>query len=199
MLVCGKLTPLFMASIVVQQLKDRSPLELKRPTKVYDEKLRIKIADLKLHPAIEAGLHLLNDDLYSAHFLVRKSQGQAIADYWHGILHRIENDFRNSRAWYDNADQPLLKHFFSSSEEAKRFCWACQNIVVDKNSEGHDVEAVKRQAMDEIVGVLDLAIEEFGLDARADVSDYYSSREEDKELKGQMTTGRVRREGRENE
>ena len=52
---------------------------------------------------------------------MRKSQGQAIADYWHGILHRIENDFRNARAWYDNADQPLLKHFFASSEEAKQF------------------------------------------------------------------------------
>ena len=35
--------------------------------------------------------------------------------------------------------------------------------------------------MDEMVGVLDLAIEEFGLEARQDVSDYYSSREGDKE------------------
>lgn len=54
---------------IIDTLKAREPLELKRPQRVYDEKLTDKIADLKLHPAIEVGLHLLNDDLYSAHFV----------------------------------------------------------------------------------------------------------------------------------
>lgn len=53
--------------------------------------------------------------------------------------------------------------------------------------------------MDEIVGVLNVATEDFGLEARQDVSDYYSSREGDKDLKGKMSTGQVKREGRENE
>ncbi|TVY33988.1 hypothetical protein LSUB1_G006886 [Lachnellula subtilissima] len=60
------------------------------------------ISSLSLHPSLEAALHLLNDDLPSAHFLVRKMQA---APRWeammlHGILHRIEGDYENTRAWY---------------------------------------------------------------------------------------------------
>ena len=57
------------AKKLIDGLKNRQPLELSRPERVYDAKLTDQIADLKLHPAIEVGLHLLNDDLYSAHFV----------------------------------------------------------------------------------------------------------------------------------
>lgn len=85
---------------------------------------------------------------------------------------------------------------------------------MDKNSKNLDVTKLKQKAMDEMLGLLDIAIAEFGLEARADVSEYYSSREVrlsdlgsgfvahkkgDKELKGKMTSGQVKREGRENE
>lgn len=69
--------------------------------------------------------------------------------------------------------------------------------------------------MNEIRGLLNLSIKEFGLNARDDVSEYYSSHEASvpcsfvfitrltnqgtKELKFQMTTGQVKREGHENE
>lgn len=53
---------------IIDKLRSRT-LELKNPVRVWDASLSDKIADLKLHPAIESGLHLLNDDIVSAHFV----------------------------------------------------------------------------------------------------------------------------------
>ncbi|KAH3915007.1 hypothetical protein HBI56_016750 [Parastagonospora nodorum] len=60
------------------------------------------IADLQLHPTIEAILHMLNSDLTSAHFLVRHMQAPPAVEgmLLHGILHRAEGDFNNARAWF---------------------------------------------------------------------------------------------------
>ncbi|SPO26004.1 uncharacterized protein UTRI_02278 [Ustilago trichophora] len=59
------------------------------------------IADGSFHPAIEACLHLINGDLYSAHFLVRKAQGGSrYLDWLHAVLHKLEGDFRNAKMWY---------------------------------------------------------------------------------------------------
>lgn len=56
---------------VVQQLKAREPMGLKNPVRVRDPAMTNRIADLKLHPSIECGLHMLNDDIVSAHFVRR--------------------------------------------------------------------------------------------------------------------------------
>ncbi|KAF2085768.1 hypothetical protein K490DRAFT_45729 [Saccharata proteae CBS 121410] len=60
------------------------------------------IAALSLHPTLEAALHLLNADLPSAHFLVRHMQAAPAYEgmLLHGILHRLEGDYDNARAWY---------------------------------------------------------------------------------------------------
>ncbi|TKY85923.1 hypothetical protein EX895_004748 [Sporisorium graminicola] len=63
--------------------------------------LQSAIAAASLHPAIEACLHLINSDLYSAHFLVRKAQGGSrYLDWLHAVLHKLEGDFRNAKMWY---------------------------------------------------------------------------------------------------
>ncbi|KAI9823699.1 MAG: hypothetical protein M1819_001143 [Sarea resinae] len=64
--------------------------------------LTSRISSLALHPALEAALHILNADLASAHFLVRHMQGPPAFEgmLLHGILHRVEGDFANARAWY---------------------------------------------------------------------------------------------------
>jgi hypothetical protein len=60
------------------------------------------ITQLSVHPVIESALHILNLDLPSAHFLLRHMQAQPAweAMYLHGILHRIEGDLDNAKAWY---------------------------------------------------------------------------------------------------
>ncbi|KAJ9626621.1 hypothetical protein H2204_010009 [Knufia peltigerae] len=73
------------------------------------------ISSLRLHPVLEAGLHLLNRDLPSAHFLLRHMQAKPAweAMYLHGILHRIEGDIENARAWYEDV----------KDEEVFEFVW----------------------------------------------------------------------------
>ncbi|XP_014561974.1 hypothetical protein COCVIDRAFT_85459 [Bipolaris victoriae FI3] len=71
------------------------------PKKPQDAQLTATIADLHVHPTIEALLHILNHDLSSAHFLVRHMQAPPAVEgmLLHGILHRAEGDFNNARAW----------------------------------------------------------------------------------------------------
>jgi len=71
------------------------------PGKSHDPTLTALIADLALHPTLEAALHLLNADLPSAHFLVRHMSSHPAVEgmLLHAILHRIEGDYDNNRAW----------------------------------------------------------------------------------------------------
>lgn len=74
---------------------------IQAPKKPQDARLTATIADLHVHPTIEALLHILNHDLPSAHFLVRHMQAPPAVEgmLLHGILHRAEGDFNNARAW----------------------------------------------------------------------------------------------------
>ncbi|KAF2221422.1 hypothetical protein BDZ85DRAFT_16647 [Elsinoe ampelina] len=78
------------------------PTPLLPPGKSHDPKMTDRIASLYVHPTLESLLHILNLDLPSAHFLVRHMQAapQHEGMYIHGLLHRIEGDYDNSRAWY---------------------------------------------------------------------------------------------------
>jgi hypothetical protein len=77
------------------------------------------ISSLQVHPVIEAALHLLNLDLPSAHFLVRHMQAPPAweAMYAHGILHRLEGDIDNARAWYgDVKDAEVFQAVWGGGE-----------------------------------------------------------------------------------
>ncbi|TID20683.1 hypothetical protein E6O75_ATG05447 [Venturia nashicola] len=90
-------------SEVLQTLKTIPP-PLLPPGKSYNSDLTAQIAGCQVHPTIEAALHLLNHDLPSAHFLVRHMQSSPAIEgmLLHGILHRVEGDYDNARAWYGN-------------------------------------------------------------------------------------------------
>ncbi|KAI5807733.1 hypothetical protein DFH27DRAFT_640829 [Peziza echinospora] len=59
------------------------------------------ISSLRVHPTLESALHILNNDLPSAHFLLRKMQAPPALEgmYLHGLLHVLEGDLANARAW----------------------------------------------------------------------------------------------------
>ena len=74
-----------------------SPRPLRFPS------LSHSITSLTLHPCLESACHLLNLDLPAAHFLLRHMQDPSVhpeAALLHAILHRIEGDIENARAWY---------------------------------------------------------------------------------------------------
>lgn len=65
--------------------------------------------DIAKSSELVAGLWLYVDDLDRSHVV---SQGieDTTGSYWHGIMHRREGDFRNSRYWHIRASgHPLLK------------------------------------------------------------------------------------------
>ena len=81
------------------------------------------IASLSLHPALESALHLLNNDLPSAHFLVRHAQSGPAWEcmFLHGILHRIEGDVDNTRCWYgDVKESDVFRHVWGSDAGEER-------------------------------------------------------------------------------
>lgn len=94
------------------------------PNKAKDEILTAIIADLHVHPTLEALLHILNADLPSAHFLVRHMQAPPAVEgmLLHGILHRAEGDFNNARAWVEDVAD------------------VCEGFVPKKRSEGQRLD-----------------------------------------------------------
>lgn len=50
--------------------------------------------------ALKAGLLQIHDDLEGSHELSQSVQGHRSGDYWHGIMHRREPDFGNSKYWF---------------------------------------------------------------------------------------------------
>ena len=66
-------------------------------------------------PPLAAALWLYVDDLDRSH---RVSQGieDETGSYWHGIMHRREGDFNNSRYWMRNAAaHPLMQSLDSAA------------------------------------------------------------------------------------
>lgn len=78
------------------------------PHGVFREDLTAAIEALSAPPLVEAGLHLLNDDLERCHRIAQAHEGPD-GNYWHAILHRREGDFGNSLYWYRRVgEHPVL-------------------------------------------------------------------------------------------
>ena len=77
------------------------PAPILPPPRIISPKSTPSIAALSLHPTLETALHILNGDLPAAHFLVRHMQAEPAFEgmYLHGILHRVEGDYENAKAW----------------------------------------------------------------------------------------------------
>lgn len=87
---------------LLAQLPSSTPLT--PPSHPLHPHLTALITSLQLHPALETALHLLNADLPSAHFLARHMQAPPALEgmYLHGLLHRVEGDMDNARAWFSD-------------------------------------------------------------------------------------------------
>ncbi|KAI5804412.1 hypothetical protein EDC01DRAFT_611033 [Geopyxis carbonaria] len=141
------------------------------------------ITDLRLHPALEAALHLLNHDLSSAHFLLRKMQSLPAAEgmFLHGILHRIEGDFPNALAWYsDVAETDVVAKVWGGKgygkegdkpgERGKKFVEAVQLYVEKGEGERGMLE---QESGREIGGVVEWCLEKWGTEEWRDARDAY--------------------------
>lgn len=106
-------------SEITQRLLARDPLPPLVPVSVYDPALTPAINTLNAPALVTIGLHVLNDDLGSAHPLSQALEGDPLADYWHAIIHRREGDYNNSRYWFNRVGSlPLLTEMYGPDPAA---------------------------------------------------------------------------------
>ena len=153
------------------------PPPLLPPGHLHSTALRASIANFSLHPCLEAALHILNLDLPSAHFLVRHMQSEPAyeAMYLHGILHRIEGDYDNARAWYgDVQDSDVFRNTWPDGIER---AWKLIDDVEmarkgsREDKQGLDMEELGKRSLSEIKRVVEFCEKKFGTGLMEDARD----------------------------
>ncbi|RAL66355.1 hypothetical protein DID88_006024 [Monilinia fructigena] len=158
----------------------------------HDPNLTSEIASFQLHPTLETALHLLNLDLPSAHFLVRHMQSAPAFEgmYLHGILHRIEGDYDNARAWYSDIKESEIytklwgkggqtwkewqeEHKNGGGRESldngQKFLDTIQKFKETQGREGEKASLVE-QSRGEIDGIIEWCASKFGTARMMDAS-----------------------------
>lgn len=87
-----------------------------RPQKPFSAKLQPTISSLSLPIPVLGILHLLNDDIESAHTLVQDDDSNRDSNLIHSILHRREGDFWNSKWWLNQFSHPFLDELYSEKQ-----------------------------------------------------------------------------------
>ena len=168
------------------------PIPLLPPGHSTKPALTAQISSLSLHPALEAAFHILNNDLPSAHFLARHMQAAPAYEGMclHGILHRIEGDYDNARAWYRNvSSSDVFRKNWATEEDGLEFIGKVEAFAKAKGTEGKaDLE---KESLREIKTVVDWCVEKFGKEEWADASGEYKQTEDEehKQLGKDMITG----------
>jgi hypothetical protein len=160
-----------------------------------DPALSHAISSLAVHPALEALLHILNSDLSSAHFLVRHMEAKPAVEgmFVHGILHRVEGDYRNAEAWYgDVRDSDIFKHVWSEEEAGLdggiAFIRRVEHLRKQKDG---DLSALEKESQRELDATKDFLVERFGLQRIDDATTVWVGKSEEgkKQHAGQVVGG----------
>ena len=164
------------------------------------------IASLSIHPTLEALLHILNRDLSSAHFLVRHMEAKPAVEgmFVHGILHRVEGDYRNAEAWYgDVRESECFRAVWPESEDGDgggdaegvgglEGGLAFIRRVEEFRKEGSgSLEGLQRESGREFDALKDFLVERFGLERVEDATAVWVGKSEEgkKQHAGQVVGG----------
>lgn len=151
-----------------------------------------EIANLSLHPSLEAALHILNLDLPAAHFLLRHMQCEPAWEgmFLHGILHRVEGDYDNARAWYgDVKDSEVFAYAWGKSSESNSESAKSRKSGIDaalafiadvqslKETGKGDRDELGSKSLDEIQAVVAYCAKRFGVQSMADAREAWTRNE----------------------
>ncbi|KAI4220759.1 MAG: hypothetical protein L6R36_007392 [Xanthoria steineri] len=169
------------------------PPPLLPPGKSTSPTLTSSIAALSLHPTLETAFHILNNDLPSAHFLVRHMQSPPAYEgmFLHGILHRIEGDYDNARAWYGNVSdsEVFQKTWPGGKDEALGFIARVEGLKKSGDSSEEEEELGKR-SLEEIKEVVEWCKEKFGEQRMQDASGAWVKPDEaNRQMAEEMVSG----------
>ncbi|CAE6341150.1 unnamed protein product [Rhizoctonia solani] len=158
-----------------QKLFERSTPTPLRPKSSYFPELTPQISNLKLAgksapPQVLTTLHLLNDDIKSAHDIAEPFyyQGEHTCDYQHGIVHIRDGDYGNAMWWFGQLSHPLLaKNFAQSKEEnlpmnkarqrARNFIAECERVGTGTS----DDQRLEEKLYHQLKSLADWTIREF--------------------------------------
>ena len=80
--------------------------------------------------------------------------------FLHGILHRIEGDYDNARAWYRNvAESEIFGKVWESEDKAMEFIGGVEDLVKKGKGDRQDLE---KESEREIKAVVEFCREKFG-------------------------------------
>ena len=109
--------------------------------------------------------------------------------FLHGILHRIEGDYDNARAWYKNVrDSEVFRAVWGSEGEAVGFIGEVERLAKEKVG---DREQLGKESLREIEGVIEFCKRKFGEGELLDAREAWAQPEEGehKKLGQDMVTG----------
>ncbi|KAH8153253.1 uncharacterized protein LAJ45_02840 [Morchella importuna] len=165
--------------LYAKTLSFRPPLL--HPPKPHTPSLADPISSLRVHPALEAALHILNYDLPSAHFL---------------------GDYDNARAWYkDVSDTEVMEKVWGKGEgvkggKAEKFISEVQDLDqrLRKGEKGEGVEKeqtrLENESKRELKGIVDYCLNTMGRGVWQDARGaYVESSEKIKKMGQDQTTG----------
>jgi hypothetical protein len=183
---------------LLSQCRSRPPLlppvaafEKTTSRSIRTPELGKEIANLSLHPTLEAALHILNLDLPSAHFLLRHMQCPPAWEgmLLHGILHRVEGDYDNARAWYRDAkDSEVFSYAWGRCPDTSSISTGSRNgidaalgFIADiqslKETSNGDAEELGSRSLDEIQAVVAFCAKRFGVQRVADAREAWTTNE----------------------
>lgn len=102
---------------IVNRLDERRETARLSPGQAWNRELDEEIVQYgKANPpstkqeiALMAGLHLRNDSLDRSHSYAQQIEDDSTGSYWHAIMHRMEQDFWNSKYWFRQAGRHPVK------------------------------------------------------------------------------------------
>ena len=126
------------SSLSLHHIISRLPKHVPISPQLPNATLTPLISSLQLHPSIEALLHLLNSDLASAHFLCRHMQAPPAVEgmLLHAMLHRVEGDYDNARAWLGDVgrDRKDLDESQNSEDDGQNEGQGSEPMVSDSTA-----------------------------------------------------------------
>lgn len=136
-------------------------------------------------------MHILNNDLPSAHFLCRHMQNEPAWEgmFIHGLLHRVEGDYRNAEAWYGNvAHSDVFKNVWPEGlDTAKEMIQRIESM--SKRKVG-DLEVLQSESRREIETLIKWCKDKFGTEMLHDgTTAWVEPSEEHRKMAAKMLTG----------
>ncbi|REE85113.1 hypothetical protein A8990_11330 [Paenibacillus taihuensis] len=137
-------------ALIKERLEARQTLTALTPKQAWDQALDQEIADLPLETtltlraaeaaliALRSGLHLLNDSLDASHSQSQEIEDDATGAYWHGIMHRMEQDYSNANYWFSQAGaHPAMEKL-----QARVADWIQHSVVLGDLPDGRVRDAL---------------------------------------------------------